>query len=313
MRATFLLLSTAALLACGASPAIKLTGYFCASCPSTPDPNSIILSLPAVYSTVIFAFVGWDASGNVLNQYDDPTKQFTLNASIVSALRAQGRRVLISAGGGAGNVLSGPPPAGFVDNFAGGLSSLIATLGVDGVDFDLENFEGDPVKAVGDGGIRDVIRALRSQHPRLLVTLAPQMTDVFPDYNQITSGFNRYVPLVDDSFISEIDAVMPQMYNSWSSVETIAYAKTYAYELANGFSVTSPGFVFNVTLSPSKVWLGFPASRSAAGSGYINPTDVASMVRALAANNTILGGLMTWDIGWDQQSQYAFANAVAAG
>jgi chitinase len=295
-----------------ASP-INLTGYFCASCPSTPDPNALILTLPAAYSTVVFAFVGWDASGNLVNQYDEPTKAFTLNASIVSALRAQGRKVLISAGGGAGNTLSGPPPAGFVDTFASGLSALVTTLGVDGVDFDLENFSGDPVAAMGDGGMRDVIRALRAQHPALLVTLAPQMTDVFPDYPQVTSGFNRYVPLLDDSFIAAIDAVCPQMYNSWSAVETVAYAETYTYELANGFSVKSPSTSFNVTLIPAKVALGFPASRSAAGSGFISPQEVVAMVRALAANNTALAGLMTWDIGWDEQTNFSFAKAVAAG
>ena len=305
--AAFLALSLTAL----AAP-IPLIGYFCASCPSTPDPNGLLLSLHPAYTTVIFAFVGWDASGTLQNQYDDSSKNFTLTASVVSALHAQGRKVLISAGGGAGNILNGPPPDGFVATFASGLADLVSTLGLDGVDFDLENFSGDPVKAMGDGGIRDVIRALRTAtHTSLLITLAPQMTDVFPDYPQITAGFNRFVPLIDTSFISEIDLVMPQMYNSWSAVETIAYAETYTYELKNGFIATAPGDTFNVTLPMSKVALGYPASRSGAGSGFINPTDVVSMVRTLAENQTQIAGLMTWDIGWDHQNNWEFANAVA--
>jgi chitinase len=312
MRCTALLVLPL-LLSALAAP-IPLTGYFCASCPSTPDPNGLILSLHPAYTTVIFAFAGWDATGTIQNQYDDSSKKFTLNASVVAALHAQGRKVLISAGGGAGNVLFGPPPAGFVTNFANGLAALVSTLGLDGVDFDLENFSGDPVKAMGEGGMRDVIRALRTAiHTPLLITLAPQMTDIFPDYPQITAGFNRFIPLIDTTFISQIDVIMPQMYNSWSAVETIAYAEIYTYELKNGFTATAPGYIFNVSLPTSKIALGYPASRSGAGSGFINPPDVVAMVQRLAANQTILAGLMTWDIGWDHQNNWEFANAAVGG
>lgn len=296
-------------------PPIPLTGYICPTCPSTPHPSALLAALHPAYTTVIFAFAGWDATGAILNQYDAPDKGFTLNASVVSALKAQGRRVLLSAGGGAGNVLVGPPPAGFSATIAAGLAALVAELGLDGIDLDLENFQGDPVSAMGDEGMRATVRALRATAKGpLLITMAPQMTDVYPEYSGITAGFNRYAPLVDASFLDEIDCVMPQMYNSWGAVETVAFAESYVAALNAGYTATgTAGVSFNVTIPGLKLALGYPASRSAAGSGFIVPGSVVSMVRTLAANNSAIAGLMTWDCGWDEQSGWAFADAVAAG
>ena len=62
------------------------------------------------------------------------------------------------------------------------------------------------ISAVGDA-----IATIRSAHPGLRVTCAPQMTDVFPDLLSITAGFNRYVPILDAAHASLFDVVMPQM------------------------------------------------------------------------------------------------------
>lgn len=163
--------------------------------------------------------------------------------------------------------------------------------------------------------IQSIISGLKAAHPSLLVSLAPQMTDLFPDYPQVAGSWNRYAPLVNNSFLAgHIDFVWPQMYNTWGGVETIAYAKTYAGEIAAGFTLTGTGgATYAVNLPMKGFFLGYPASPSGAGSGFIDPAAVVAMVHALQANNTNLGGLMDWDLGWDQKSGWAFADAVAAG
>ena len=292
------------LLGTSASP-LPLFGYICPTCPSTPAPAVSLATLPSAYTSVALAFAGWDASGVILNQWDAPDKGFVVNASVVAALRTRGVKVFLSAGGGAGNTLPGDvAPPGFAANMLAGLSSLVTAWELDGVDFDLENWPGAVSDIVAACVlVRAVIAGLRAAHPALLISAAPQMTDVYPDYPSITAGFNRYAPLLSQRLF---DAVMPQMYNSWAAVETLAYARVYAGELTAGFAVASPPML----IPPVAPWLGFPASRSAAGSGFLPPADVVSMARGLGKN---CSGLMTWDIGWDELAGWQFANAVAAG
>jgi chitinase len=295
------LVLTSAFITCYASP-VSLTGYFCATCPSTPNPAALLASLHPAYDSIIFAFAGWDTSGALQNQYDAPDKGFFLNASVVRALRARGvRRVALSLGGGAGNVLPAPLPPAFAVTMLAGLTALVTELSLDGVDFDLENFPGSVADILqATTAVRAVAEGLRAAQPAIVLSAAPQMTDAYCDYASLTSGFNRYAPLLSPPQI--FDLVTPQMYNSWSSVETIAYAKTYAAELEAGCAVGA----YNVSVDRARLQLGYPASRSAAGSGFLPPSDVAAMARALGV------GVMTWDVGWDAQAGWEMASAVAA-
>ena len=301
-------LSAVLLVGISSAAPLPLYGYLCPTCPSTPSPSQTLAALPAVYTHLAIAFAGWNATGSILNQWDAPDKNFVVNASVIAALQARGVKVFLSAGGGAGNTLPGAgAPPGFAANMLAGLSSLVAAWGLDGVDFDLENWPSTvPDVVAACALVRAVIAGLRAAHPALLISAPPQMTDVYPDYPSITAGFNRYVPLLDGSMPALFDMFMPQMYNTWSAVETLAYAQVYANELAAGFAMASP---------PSRVpaiapMLGYPASRSAAGSGFLSPPSVVAMARGLGKN---CSGLMTWDAGADEQAGWQFANAVAAG
>ena len=296
------------LMPCSALSPLPLFGYLCADCPSALQPTTLVPAIHASYTRVIFSFAGWDAGGHLLNQWDSPTKNFTLTPAIVAGLQAQGRQVFLSLGGGAANTIS---PALPTATLAGELGALVSTLRLDGIDLDLENFEGDIIGCMAAAAA--LLAALRAQHPALLFSSAPQMTDLYPDLQSITAGFNRYVPLLDSSSIGLFDAVMPQMYNSWGAVETLAYAASYAGALQRGYAVTAAGSTYNVTIPGRALMLGYPASRSAAGSGFLAPAGVVGMARALAANNTPIRGLMTWSIGWDEQNAWEFAEAVRTG
>jgi chitinase len=75
-------------------------------------------------------------------------------------------------------------------------------------------------------------------------------------------------------------------------------------------------------LSPAQVGIGLPASSSAAGSGYVDPSVVNNALDCLAAQMNCgsftppasypdLRGAMTWSINWDASNGYNFANTVA--
>ena len=114
---------------------------------------------------------------------------------------------------------------------------------------------------------------------------------------QISAGFNRYAPLLSDGDAASgggggggaagvFDAIFPQMYNTSPAVETTAYAQTYARELTAGFTVSGGAAPLNVSVPAGLLWLGFPASRMAAGSGFIAPAAVVTALRELQRNGT---------------------------
>ena len=100
------------------------------------------------------------------------------------------------------------------------------------------------------------------------------------------------------------------MYNSWAQVENIEYAESYTIKVMDGFTVQSDGVIFPVKIPGDKLVLGYPASPRGAASGFIDPTDVVSMVLRLRGQGRDIAGLMTWSIGWDFQSGWLFANVV---
>ena len=100
------------------------------------------------------------------------------------------------------------------------------------------------------------------------------------------------------------------MYNTWSSVETTSYAETYTGELNDGYMCTGDNTNFWVQVSPNRILLGYPASPSGASSGYINPSQLKTMYQTLVSENLKIYGFMTWDIGWDQQNNWNFANTL---
>jgi chitinase len=286
----------------GSLPSSFLGGYICPTCTSDPAPQNLLANIHPAYNVVFLAFLSFDSSGNVLNGLDAPKKSFSLTKSDVQNLQNQGRKVLASVGGGAGAVLDCGSSSTFVSNFGQGLVSIVDEFGFDGIDFDIEHRSGDMIQCANI--MTSVISIFKSEVPDAIVTITPQMTNLYPDYPQIVSGFNELSPLIASSY-DHLDIIQPQMYNTWGQVETISYAEKYVSELSGGFSITTPSkSVLNITVPLDKLVLGYPASPNGAGSGYLDPASVVSMAVTLK-----LRGLMTWSIGWDQQSGWKFANA----
>ena len=136
------------------------------------------------------------------------------------------------------------------------------------------------------------------------------MTNVYPDYNEVSAGFNELAPLIAMENSTVLESVQVQMYNTWSAVETVSYAEQYTKQLDAGFNVTADSKTYYVEIPPSQLLLGYPASGSGAGSGYIDPSQLKSMYQTLKSEGYTISGFMTWSIGWDEQNNWNFAETL---
>ena len=285
----------------------ELVGYVCPSCPSAPDPAALLADVHEAYTTVNIAFVAWDEKGHVLDQINDPNKpNFNFTKGHVKVLKkVHGRKVMVSIGGGLSGLLNCGAPASFSTNLARGLHRIVDKYGFDGVDFDIEHRSGDYAQCASL--LAPVLKSLHSS--KLRVSIAPQMVNVNPTTSTISAGQNELAPLVGTT-INCISSVMPQMYNTWAAVETIAYAEKYARLATKGWHVKDGSKKFKVKIPVSKLFLGFPCSARGASSGYIAPHQLVTMVKSLRSSGLDIGGMMCWSIGWDRMANYAFAKAM---
>ena len=98
-----LALSLLALIYC--AQGYILSGYICPQCSSAPNPNSLIKNINKYYTRVNIAFIIYNKDGTIANQFDDPSKNFTLTPQMVSDLKSSGFEVFVSIGGGDGPTL----------------------------------------------------------------------------------------------------------------------------------------------------------------------------------------------------------------
>lgn len=137
------------------------------------------------------------------------------------------------------------------------------------------------------------------------------MSNLDPQQDTVSAGCNEQAPLVAMTMPRGVlDFVQPQMYNNWAQVETTRYAQIYANTLANGYTATADGKPYRVVIKNPQLLLGYPASPSGAGQGYIDPADLCTMYQNMTQNGDAIAGFMAWDIGWDEQNNWDFANTI---
>ena len=295
---------------------LGLVGYLCPSCPQAPDPELLFATVHPAYTTVIVSFLLWTAEGNIVENFDGgATKEqqnFTFAKRHVQGLQAKHKKVFVSIGGGLAGSLNCNSGSSFANAFTKGVLDAVTKYGFDGVDFDIEHRSGSDfakcAKLVGG-----IMQGLKKAKPALLVSTVPQEPNLDPQEKTISVGHNEQAPLVA-GYLNCMDHVGVQMYNSYASVEGTAYAETYAGNLVkSGFSTKdSSGKSYAIKVGASKLVLGFPASTSAAKSGYVNPTQLVTMVEHLRSSGIDVQALLTWSVGWDQGQNWAFAKAVAS-
>ncbi|WP_159940558.1 MULTISPECIES: glycosyl hydrolase family 18 protein [unclassified Nocardiopsis] len=284
-----------------------LTGYW-----HNFDNGSTVMRLseiPGAYNLVAVAFadnhpsrdggITFNLASSELGGYTD--QQFRAD---IAALQSQGRKVIISVGGELGhvNVTNATQAANFADT----AHALMNEYGFDGVDIDLEH-------GINAQYMASALRDLRGRTGSdLIITMAPQTID-------FQSPDREYYKLA--SSISDILTIVNmQYYNSGSMLG--CDGQVY-HQGTPDFLAALACIQLEMGLSPGQVGLGLPAVPSAAGGGYMAPSQVVRALDCLEAGTNCgsfspgtpygpIGGVMTWSVNWDATSGYAFADTLSA-
>lgn len=246
----------------------------------------------------------------------------------IQTLQSQGKKVLISMGGGGtivklDNTLER-------DSFVSSMMRIIEDYGFDGIDVD---FEGSSLSLNGGSiaapieppilllieAIREIMERHRLRHgKKLLLTMAPETAHVQGGQSQYSGVWGVYLPIIH-ALRDSIDILQVQLYNSGSMYGidrgiyyqgTADFIVAMAEAVIQGFNTTGGRFE---GLPANKVAIGLPACTSAAGGGYTSPSVVQSAIKYLLGNGPQPGtytlfnpngypdlrGMMTWSINWD--------------
>jgi len=309
LAAATLTLPSGTAQAAGALPAHVLTGYW-----HNFNNGSTALRLsdvPASYDIIAVAFADAVAGrpGGVrftldpglssqLGGYSDA--QFRAD---ISAIRAAGRKVIISVGGQNGTISVNDATS--AANFAADVTGMMRDYGFDGVDIDLEN-------GISAGPMGTALRQIASAGGTgTVITLAPQTIDM----QTTSSGYFQLALNIKDI----LTIVNMQYYNSG----TMLGCDQQVYGQGNVNFLTALACIqLRGGLRADQVGLGLPATSSAAGGGFQAPSNVNAALDCLARGTNCgsfnpgttypaIRGAMTWSINWDATSGYSFANTVA--
>ncbi len=269
-----------------------------------------LAEVPTSYNLVAVAFGDSDSTpGQVTFSIDSGLASalggYTQQQFIddIQTLQARGQKVILSVGGQNGTITV--DDAASASNFASSVYSLIQEYGFNGVDIDLEN-------GVDPTYMASALEQLESDTgSSLIITLAPQTVDTQStgdDYFQLALDIQPILTMINTQYYNSgtMNGCDGNVYAEGTENFMTALACT---ELEGG-------------LSPSQVGLGLPASSSAAGSGYVDPSVINDALDCLATGQNCgsfvppttwpgIRGVMTWSINWDASNGYNFADTVA--
>jgi chitinase len=293
----------------GTLPAHELTGYW-QNFVNGATPLRL-RDVSSSYDLIAVAFADSDPSrpggvrfavdaglSSALGGYSDAD----LKADI-STLHSRGKRVVISVGGQNGAISVGDATA--AGNFATSVFGLMQTFGFDGVDIDLEN-------GITPDAMSQALHTLAGRAGSgLIITMAPETL-----------------------FMQSPSATYLSLAIKVKDILTVVHTQYYNSGSMNGCdgNVYSQGTVDFITaqacialqngLRPDQVALGFPASSSAAGSGFVDPSAVVNAAVDCLTQGSRCGsfhpprtwpglrGVMTWSVNWDRSNGSAFSTTV---
>ncbi|KAF9162874.1 Chitinase 1 [Actinomortierella ambigua] len=269
----------------------------------TASENVIVIAFLHVFNSASGKLPGMDLSnqcGPSTLFPDSPLPHCPDTGAGVRKCQSRGKAVLLSLGGAAGayGFNSDDDARRFAHTiwnlFLGGWSPTrpFDDAVLDGVDLDIE---GGP-----SNGYAAFVAELRSLFAtdlgrRYYVSAAPQCP--FPD---------SYLGSTLDS--AWIDMVFIQFYNNYCGMQ--------AYGTPNFNFGRWHEWALNTAKNRDvKLYLGVPASRTAANGGYVEPSRLREIVRELRCAYSTFGGVMSWDISqaygnFDDGGQ-AFSYAVS--
>jgi len=259
----------------------KRLSFYCGS-------DSVVDAFPLAFVTQFFGPGGLPSIdlSNVCNPTDNATfpgselPNCSFLAADIQTCQAKGKIVTLSMGGSSGAVgfTSDAQAISFADQvwnvFLGGSSSTrpFGNAVLDGVDLDIE----------GGGTVHFAAFLTQLQthfsgaSKKYYVTAAPQCP--FPDGNLAT--------VLDASFF---DAVYVQFYNNFCGLNAFS-SGNFNFDQWDAWA-KSTSLNKNV-----KIFLGAPASTTAAGSGFVNAATIATIIQQTRSQFSSFGGVMMWDM-----------------
>ncbi|MEO7143851.1 MAG: chitinase [Bryobacteraceae bacterium] len=252
----------------------------------------------------------------------------------IAYLKSQGKRVMISLGGGGQHFTLADPKR--VPNFVSSVTRIVADYGFDGIDIDFESpsLSIDPgdtdFKRPTTPSIVNLISALRQLRghfgPRFMISLVPEGTQIPSGYPSYGGQFGSYLPIayaVRDilSFIDVQDYNTPPLEGLDGEIYqpgSVDYHAAMTELLLHGFNVGGDPARFFPPMPAGKVAVGFltgdttPAIVGQAMDYIITGKAPAGTRYRLCAPAGYPGmiGAMFWTIDADRRANYNFSNTV---
>ena len=244
------------------------------------------------YEFVNIAFLATFGNGqtpmiNLAGHCDPYSNGCTGLSSDIKSCQANGVKVILSIGGGAGSYyLASKEDARQVaiylwNNFLGGQSSSrpLGPAVLDGIDFDIE---GGTNQHWDD--LASYLSGYSKKGKKVYLTAAPQCP--FPDAwvgGALKTGL--------------FDYVWVQFYNN----------PPCQYTSGNVGNLEDAWKTWTSDIPATKIFLGLPAAPEAAGSGFIPVDDLKSTVLPAIKDTSKYGGVMLWSKYYDDQTGYSSA------
>jgi chitinase len=254
----------------------------------------------------------------------------------IAYLKGQGRKVMISLGGGGQHFTLADPKR--VPNFVSSVSRIVSDYGFDGIDIDFES----PSLSIepGDTDFRhpttpsivnliSSIRQLREHFGTgLMVSLVPEGTQIPSGYPSYGGQFGCYLPIayaIRDilSFIDVQDYNTPPLQGLDGEIYqpgTVDYHAAMTELLLQGFPVGGDPKQFFPPMPAGKVAIGFLTGDTTPGivsqaMDYIitgkAPAGTKYKLRNPAGYPAMIGA-MFWTIDADRRGNYNFSNVVGS-
>ncbi|KAI8141941.1 glycoside hydrolase [Fennellomyces sp. T-0311] len=252
------------------------------------DENTVDM-FPIAFLTTFFSTGGKPTINlaNECNSVDNHTFPGTQLANCTAGLQedikycqSRGKALTLSLGGATGGAgfSSDEQAAGFADtiwnDFLGGSSNTrpFGNAILDGIDLDIEGGGASHYPAF----LHKLKSYLDNADKKYYVTAAPQC--VFPDANLQTT-INQI----------GIDAVFVQFYNNPCGLQAYGRATQWNFGMWDYWAR-------HVSPNPNvKVYIGAPASNTAAGGGYVPFDTLQKITRETRSSFPSFGGVMFWD------------------
>jgi len=252
----------------------------------------------------------------------------------IAALKSQGKKVMISLGGGGEHFTLADPNR--VPNYVSSVTSIVSEYGFDGIDIDFES----PSLSIDPGdtdyrhpttpSIVNLISALRQLHdhfgPNFMISLVPEGTQIPSGYPSYGGQFGSYLAItyaIRDilSFIDVQDYNTPPLEGLDGEIYqpgTVDYHAAMTELLLHGFNVGGDPKIPFPPMPGRQVAIGFYTSdaepevvsqaleyiitgKAPAGTTYklLKPTGYPNLL-----------GAMFWTIDDDRRHNYNFSNLV---